>query len=739
MPSYPSCWIVELRVKYCITCSFPTPIEVIICFYLVAVKWKSYFMRRGFARVCLLSLLQVLLVQTSLHAQANLIDDGDFEDPNPCPTSISQLVNVSWTLPIGHTGSSDLFNVCGNAMVGVPSNFQNNNCPAYSGDGYAGGYAGILNNTYREYITDTLLAPLSPNTRYTITFYYRLSQNSDFACDGLGAHFSVQHPAAASSTTGWLEVEPTTRNPVGQFLSDTSSWQLYSQSFIADGGEQYITLGVFDSLPSLQPIDTGFFSNWSYYLYDGIEIFYDPFIGARNHCFGESFQFSVDTNALISALWDFGDPNSGAQNTSTQFFPTHTFTDTGWFDVSVILDYDSITDTLNDQLYVYPRQTLDLGADTLLCSSEELILDVYQDFSTYLWSDGSTADSLLVTDDDTISVIVFGVCDTLQDTIVVRFDDSLQFDLGPDTTICAGTNYLIDGNIQQDAELTWSNGVINSDQITVNSSGVYELRAENGCGVLEDTVVVTVIPIPPAASGLLPEDTVNCFENTIVLEHGGNDSLTYLWSDGSNDRRYEVDSTQTVWLRVSSECGASSDTMNITFVPELRTELGEDTIICDEDSLQLFGADSLASYVWSTGDTTDTIWTTPDRERNYVVTITLGECQRIESKRILLDAVFCPNINCELTYANVFTPNGDGVNDRFIAETDCDVYRFDLAIYNRWGQLVHFSDNIAFGWDGFVNGEPAAAGTYYFVIEYKDLVVVDADRQITRGSFHLMR
>ena len=68
-----------------------------------------------------------------------------------------------------------------------------------------------------------------------------------------------------------------------------------------------------------------------------------------------------------------------------------------------------------------------------------------------------------------------------------------------------------------------------------------------------------------------------------------------------------------------------------------------------------------------------------------------------------------------LTVPNLFTPNGDGQNDEFRV-----VYRsikeFHIWVYNRWGKLVYKSDDPAKGWDGNINGRPAAAGAYYYVI-----------------------
>ena len=68
-----------------------------------------------------------------------------------------------------------------------------------------------------------------------------------------------------------------------------------------------------------------------------------------------------------------------------------------------------------------------------------------------------------------------------------------------------------------------------------------------------------------------------------------------------------------------------------------------------------------------------------------------------------------------LEVPNTFTPNGDGSNDEFRV-----VYRsikeFQMWVYNRWGKLVYKSNDPAKGWDGTINGRPAAVGAYYYVI-----------------------
>lgn len=68
-----------------------------------------------------------------------------------------------------------------------------------------------------------------------------------------------------------------------------------------------------------------------------------------------------------------------------------------------------------------------------------------------------------------------------------------------------------------------------------------------------------------------------------------------------------------------------------------------------------------------------------------------------------------------LTVPNVFTPNGDGMNDEFRV-----VYRsikeFHGWVYNRWGHKVYEWTDPSKGWDGTIGGKPAAEGAYYYVI-----------------------
>lgn len=83
-----------------------------------------------------------------------------------------------------------------------------------------------------------------------------------------------------------------------------------------------------------------------------------------------------------------------------------------------------------------------------------------------------------------------------------------------------------------------------------------------------------------------------------------------------------------------------------------------------------------------------------------------------------------------------FTPNGDGKNDVFRIENVQFEKLLTFKIYNRLGQLVFDTKNVINGWDGTFNGKPAAADTYFYVIE---VVLPDGTHQTFKGDITLVR
>ena len=95
-----------------------------------------------------------------------------------------------------------------------------------------------------------------------------------------------------------------------------------------------------------------------------------------DNCINDTTCFSPDTAGVDSILWTFGDPASGSLNTSTELFPCHFYADTGSYTVTVVAWSDTLIDTLSQQVFIYPRQTLNLGPDTTACFGDTILLDV---------------------------------------------------------------------------------------------------------------------------------------------------------------------------------------------------------------------------------------------------------------------------------------------------------------------------------------------------------------------------
>ncbi|MGN0187721.1 MAG: gliding motility-associated C-terminal domain-containing protein [Paludibacteraceae bacterium] len=106
-----------------------------------------------------------------------------------------------------------------------------------------------------------------------------------------------------------------------------------------------------------------------------------------------------------------------------------------------------------------------------------------------------------------------------------------------------------------------------------------------------------------------------------------------------------------------------------------------------------------------------------------------------------VDSLDVKVLDSSLEVPNVFTPNGDGVNDEFrVAFKSLATY--SCQIFNRWGRLVYKSNDPGKGWDGTINGKPAAPGAYYYVIQATGTDVDDDGKPVKyklSGDINLLR
>lgn len=221
--------------------------------------------------------LILISISISLNAQQNLLNNGDFENFDECPSGESTPGNyqlehcLGWHTPTDAT--PDYMNPCNNTVVDVPTNiggFQ----MAYSGSSYAG----IIAFSYQqgwwfEYIQGTI-SPLTSGKKYTISFYVSCGEGySNITISKIGALMSSSLINNNNSLP--ISLTPTILNSTK--LTDTVGWQKISGEFYANGSEQYITIGYFGDTNF---IDTSYLQSFNfetsksaYYFIDHVEIY----------------------------------------------------------------------------------------------------------------------------------------------------------------------------------------------------------------------------------------------------------------------------------------------------------------------------------------------------------------------------------------------------------------------------------------------------------------------------------
>jgi gliding motility-associated-like protein len=268
---------------------------------------------------------------------------------------------------------------------------------------------------------------------------------------------------------------------------------------------------------------------------------------------------------------------------------------TGQYIVRLFNACGVFSDTINIQVTSLPVPRL---SDTSICTGSIVNLNAVQSQATsYLWSNGSTASAINVTNGGTYWVSIRNSCDTLIDSVNLIEDLSLQaFNLGNDTIYCAGTLILDAGN-QSNVNYLWQDGSTGR-YLSVSGTGTYHVKVENSCGILRDTINVLVTGPPQVTLGNFVQ---YCNNNTLTLS-AQNQGSSYLWSTGDTTQTIIINSPGPYWVEVTNLCGIDSDTIiaQVELQPQVPF-LQNDTIICLGDTIELSTGYSNLASLWNNG------------------------------------------------------------------------------------------------------------------------------------------
>lgn len=345
-----------------------------------------------------------------------------------------------------------------------------------------------------------------------------------------------------------------------------------------------------------------------------------------------------DTSTFVNYAW------SNSESTQSILI-----SNAGTYSVTVTDDfgcqsYDSIVVVTPTQ--IAPIISVVSGLSTTFCQGDSITLKSDKTFGN-TWSTTETTDSIVVYsganyfvsfDDGTgcgtqLSNIIMVNVDTIPIPVI---SGSLGFCPGGMTILDAGAGY--DG-------YHWSNdSAFQTIHVTTPENFQVTVTDGNGCtGTSMEISTFNTPPITPSITG----DLSVCPGDSTILDVGS--YSTYLWSTGSITQTIFAKASETVFVTVSDSDGCIGTTNVSTFIaPPLSPVISGDLSFCPGDSTML-DVGVYDSYLWSTGESTRTIFVAESETVFVTVTDTHG-CSGAANFTTSIYSPPSPNITGDFTF-----------------------------------------------------------------------------------------
>ncbi|MGK0364118.1 MAG: gliding motility-associated-like protein [Saprospiraceae bacterium] len=470
-------------------------------------------------------------------------------------------------------------------------------------------------------------------------------------------------------------------------------------------------------------------------------------------CFPEIINFMDESEGFgspLSYFWTFGNGQTASQADPSAAFGKGIFTVTQ----NVITSNGCADQTTQSYTLVGPEGSIFLDQNQI-CNGDQIMVSLVDtvDISSYSWDfgDGNTTDNesptthqydVTSTTNTFISLILKGendACTTVEKTDIEIVQINAAFDfLNGDDVYCADEVITVQNSTSSEANTfawTSSDGQNSSEtNPTFTASGVGEITIELtasleplGCPeIISKTIIVNPLPTTTADGTAVCEG-----EPAVLAVNNPSDGSIYEWSINGNPpllgATITVDNPTSSTV-ILSETDVNSCTqmtsLEIVIVDALEGE-NFDITTCPDASVPIgIVPNSSYDYMWQSSpdlsctDCPNAVLAVPNTdaaEYNLTATDPLGACPPADYtfKIEILDNV--------IEIPNVFTPNGDDTNDFFnyvqLGDNPVDVAIGEFKVYDRWGKLVYDNDTPETGWDGQINGKPAVADVYVFLVK----------------------
>ncbi|MFN8396903.1 MAG: gliding motility-associated C-terminal domain-containing protein [Bacteroidia bacterium] len=394
-----------------------------------------------------------------------------------------------------------------------------------------------------------------------------------------------------------------------------------------------------------------------------------------------------------------------SNSSNSQFIQT---SNAGSYSVSVT-DPNGCTGTATGTVTVFPQSTVSISpASPSICEGDTATLTASGAFPTYAWSNGQSTAPITATSPGSYSVTITDAngCTASSSAALALLSRPVP-NLGNDVALCDGASQALDAGAGF-ASYLWSNAA-STQSITVSSSGAYSVTVTgaNGCEGSDD---VNVQIQPPIVVNLGLDTVPLCADGDLILDAGAGYD-TYLWANGLGSDRYLVVTDSGMYaVTVTDIAGCTGEDNQYLELVDLPVLEIPSVIVCPGESVTIDAGAGFTSYLWSNGATTQAI--TTSQPGDYTVTVTFANCEIVD------EMTLSDECNSTIDIPNVFSPNGDGINDVFQLRGQ-NIEKVDFWVADRWGKILFIGNSLTSIWDGKVNGNDVPEGVYFIGLHYK--------------------
>ncbi len=431
-----------------------------------------------------------------------------------------------------------------------------------------------------------------------------------------------------------------------------------------------------------------------------------------------------DGNMLTLSFPGIGDSYQWQDGSRNDNF---TISQAGIYWLDVTKDGCNSRDSIQINIKALPN--FSIGNDVLACEGEEVTLEAIGNADSYLWNNTQNGNTFRVSNNQ--QVVAVGNLNGCEDsrTVNITFNPVPMVELGPDQTSCEDS--VVTLNVSSPgASFSWQDGSI-GEIYQATRTGQYQVTASLANCSSQDSVNIVFNPSPVVDLG---QDLTACEGETLNLVASISNADEFMWNTSSIDNSIQVSNSGNYWVEARLGNCFAADSVNVNFQAPGNIDLGGDTVLCQGTPLVLSSAVS-GTYLWQDGSTGSTY--TVDSSGTFSVIVDDGICVSMDS--INVSFVTCGD--AQIFVPNVFSPNGDGVNDGFkpIVHPDYQIISYQLRIFDRWGGFVFESRDPDATWAGRTRNELVASGVYiYFLdITYRDQV--GEHSEIISGDVMLIR